>query len=271
MFNRSFVVAVLVLFLGLGVAGAAAAKKKADKAAKTENKADNTVTSTLLETPKDKVSYTIGWDIGNTLKKQFIDVDTNILLMGIEGAINKYDKLLTDEEMQQVMTDLRTEMQAKRADAQARQGETNRKEGEAFLAKNKLNKDVKVTASGLQYKVIVNGKGPKPKSSDTVQVHYAGTLIDGTEFDSSYKRGFPTTFPVTGVIPGWTEALQLMKVGSKWQLFIPSNIAYGERGAGENIGPNAALIFTVELLSIQEPEKKSDKPAAATMPKTEKK
>jgi FKBP-type peptidyl-prolyl cis-trans isomerase FklB len=135
---------------------------------------------------------------------------------------------------------------------QAEVAKKNKAEGEAFLAENKKKEGVKTTASGLQYKVIKPGKGKKPKSSDTVTVNYRGTLIDGTEFDSSYKRGQPATFQVSGVIPGWTEGLQLMEEGAKWQLFIPSNLAYGERGAGGVIGPNATLIFEVELLSIQE-------------------
>jgi FKBP-type peptidyl-prolyl cis-trans isomerase FklB len=135
---------------------------------------------------------------------------------------------------------------------QAEVAKKNKAEGEAFLAENKKKEGVKTTPSGLQYKVIKPGKGKKPKSSDTVTVNYRGTLIDGTEFDSSYKRGQPATFQVSGVIPGWTEALQLMEEGAKWQLFIPSNLAYGERGAGGVIGPNATLIFEVELISIQE-------------------
>jgi len=136
-------------------------------------------------------------------------------------------------------------------------GEKNRKEGEAFLAANKKKEGVKTLASGLQYKVIKPGTGKKPKSTDTVTTHYRGTLIDGTEFDSSYNRGQPATFPVHGVIPGWTEALQLMEEGAKWQLFIPSKLGYGERGAGQAIGPNATLIFEVELVSVQ--EKKEEK------------
>ncbi|OGS25857.1 MAG: hypothetical protein A2297_01440, partial [Elusimicrobia bacterium RIFOXYB2_FULL_48_7] len=143
---------------------------------------------------------------------------------------------------------------AKRDAEQSQKGGTNKKSGEAFLAKKKTEKGVKSTPSGLLYKVIVGGKGEKPKATDTVQVHYRGTMIDGTEFDSSYGRGVPATFPVNGVIRGWTEALQLMKVGSKWELYIPSELAYGERGAGEQIGPNSTLIFTVELLGIQKPE-----------------
>ena len=143
------------------------------------------------------------------------------------------------------------DMMAKQEAKAKAAAEKNSKDGEAFLAENKKKDGVKSTASGLQYKVIKAGDGVMPKGTDTVSVNYKGTLIDGTEFDSSYKRGEAATFPVSGVIKGWTEALQLMKVGSKWQLFIPSNIAYGERGAGGEIGPNATLIFEVELLSIK--------------------
>lgn len=258
MFRKLFVLAVSVLILCLGTGFAAAAKQKTSsatsKATVDVKKSTDSAAATLIETQKDKVSYSIGYDIGNTLKKQNIDVDTNILLMGIEGAINNYDKLMTDEQMQQAMNDLRSEMQAKRTQEQAKQGEANKKAGDAYLAKKKLEPGVKATLSGLLYKVVVGGKGAKPKSTDTVQVNYRGTTIDGKEFDSSYTRGVPATFPVTGVIKGWTEALQLMRVGSKWELYIPSSLAYGERGAGESIGPNATLVFTVELLGIQKPE-----------------
>ena len=159
--------------------------------------------------------------------------------------------MLSEEEMRTVMTAFQKEMAAKQAEMMKSQGEKNKKEGEAFLAENKKKEGVKTLASGLQYKVIKEGTGKTPKATDKVSTHYQGTLIDGTEFDSSYKRGEPATFPVNGVIPGWTEALQLMKVGSKWQLFVPSKLAYGEKGAGPIIGPNAVLIFTVELLAIK--------------------
>jgi FKBP-type peptidyl-prolyl cis-trans isomerase FklB len=138
-------------------------------------------------------------------------------------------------------------------------GETNKKQGDAFLAANKGKEGVVTLPSGLQYKILSAGTGPKPATSDSVVCNYRGTLIDGTEFDSSYKRGQPATFPVGGVIKGWTEALQLMPVGSKWQLFVPSELAYGERGTGADIGPNAVLIFEVELLSIQDKDQKKEK------------
>ncbi len=204
-----------------------------------------------LKTEKDKVSYSIGLEIGSSFKKQSIDIDTDAVAAGIKDAISSNKPLLTENEVKEVMTAFQKGMAAKQAEKMKGLAEKNGKEGEAFLAENKKKEGVKTTASGLQYKVITAGKGPMPKDTDTVSVNYRGTLIDGTEFDSSYKRGEAVSFPVNGVIKGWTEALQLMKVGSKWQLFIPSNIAYGERGAGGQIGPNATLIFEVELLSIQ--------------------
>jgi FKBP-type peptidyl-prolyl cis-trans isomerase FklB len=203
---------------------------------------------TVLKDQKDKVSYILGIDIGNNLKKQSIGVNPKILARGIEDVLAGAKPLLTDQEIQETMAAFQKEMMARQAEVAKR----NKTEGEVFLAENKKKEGVKTLPSGLQYKVIKAGKGKKPKSTDTVTVHYRGTLIDGTEFDSSYKRGQPTSFRASGVIPGWTEALQLMEEGAKWQLFIPSNLAYGERGAGGVIGPNATLIFEVELISIQE-------------------
>ena len=208
-----------------------------------------------LKTQKDKVSYSIGLDIGRNFKDQSIEIDPNLLAKGIQDAVSNGKRLLTEEEVQAVMTTFQQEMQAKAAAKGKEVGDKNLKEGAAFLAENKKKKDVVTLPSGLQYKVITEGKGKKPKAADTVTTHYRGTLIDGTEFDSSIKRGQPASFPVKGVIPGWTEALQLMPVGSKWQLFVPADLAYGPRGAGQQIGPNATLIFEVELLSILEGEK----------------
>ena len=204
-----------------------------------------------LKSEKEKVSYSIGLEIGSSFKKQAMDIDTDALAAGIKDAISANKPLLTENEIKEVMAAFQKGMAAKQAEKMKALGEKNSKEGDAFLAENKKKEGVKTTASGLQYKVITAGNGPMPKDTDTVSVNYRGTLIDGTEFDSSYKRGEAVSFPVNGVIKGWTEALQLMKVGSKWQLFIPSNIAYGERGAGGQIGPNATLIFEVELLSIK--------------------
>ncbi len=224
---------------------------------------------TELKTDKDKLSYSIGLNAGRNMKKslqmQSIDADLNLILKGIGDAFHDAKPLMSEQDVQATLTAFQKEMQAKQQEMMAKQqekmkaeGEKNKKEGEKFLADNKKKKGVKTLPSGLQYKVITEGKGKTPSATDTVTVNYKGTLIDGTEFDSSYKRGQPATFPVNGVIKGWTEALQLMKEGSKWQLFIPSDLAYGERGTpGGQIGPNATLIFEVELISVG--EKKEEK------------
>ncbi len=218
-----------------------------------------------LKDQKDKVSYSIGMDIGRNIKRQQLDINVDALAAGIRDTMTGDKTALSDEEAREVMNAYRTEMQSKQQSMAKEQGEKNKKEGEAFLAENAKKEGVKThtvklpngTNAVLQYKILTPGSGPKPSTNDTVITHYRGTLIDGTEFDSSYKRGEPATFPVTGVIKGWTEALLLMSVGSKWQLFIPSDLAYGERGAGRQIGPNATLIFDIELIGIQ------DKAAAA--------
>ncbi len=209
----------------------------------------------VLKDQRDKISYSIGINMGNNLKRQSIDVNPDALLQGIKDALSGGKALMTEQEINETMTAFQKEMKAKQVERSKELGEKNKKEGEAFLAENKKKDGVVILPSGLQYKVIKEGTGKTPKLTDTVTVNYRGTLIDGTEFDSSYRRGQPATFPANGVIAGWTEALQLMKVGSKWQLFIPYNLAYGERGAGRDIGPNATLIFDVELLSIKEDEK----------------
>lgn len=209
----------------------------------------------VLKDQRDKISYSIGINMGNNLKRQSIDVNPDTLLQGIKDALSGGKALMTEQEINETMTAFQKEMKAKQVERSKELGEKNKKEGEAFLAENKKKDGVVILPSGLQYKVIKEGTGKTPKLTDTVTVNYRGTLIDGTEFDSSYRRGQPATFPANGVIAGWTEALQLMKVGSKWQLFIPYNLAYGERGAGRDIGPNATLIFDVELLSIKEDEK----------------
>lgn len=205
---------------------------------------------TVLKNEKDKVSYSIGINIGSNFKSQSVDINPDILIKGIKDAISGSKLLMTEKEIQETLTAFQKELTAKQSELAKTLTERNKKEGEVFLAANKGKDGVKTTASGLQYKIIKDGNGQMPKATDTVTVNYRGTLVDGTEFDSSYKRGEPATFPLNGVIPGWTEALQMMKVGSKWQLFLPSAIAYGERGAGR-IGPNATLIFEVELLSVK--------------------
>lgn len=209
-----------------------------------------------LKEKKDKVSYAIGLDVGNAMKKQSIDIDTDIFVKGFKDALSGGKKLMTDDEIRETMTAFSREMADKQKETMNKLTEKNKQEGDAFLAENKKKDGVKTLPSGLQYKVITEGTGKTPKAGDTVTVNYRGTLIDGTEFDSSFKRGQPATFPVNGVIKGWTEALQLMKEGTKWQVFIPSDLAYGDKGAGGMIGPNAVLIFDVELISIKEAEKK---------------
>lgn len=201
---------------------------------------------------KDKLSYSIGMNIGHDLKRQSIDIDPDMLAKGLKDAFSGGQTLMTEDEARQTLADFQKEMVAKQQESMKVTGEKNRKEGEAFLSANKKKSGVKTLPSGLQYKIIQEGKGESPKATDTVTVNYRGTLIDGTEFDSSYKRGQPATFPVNGVIKGWTEALQMMKEGAKWELYIPSDLAYGERGAGNLIGPNAVLIFEVELVSIKQ-------------------
>jgi FKBP-type peptidyl-prolyl cis-trans isomerase FklB len=209
---------------------------------------------TGLKDQKDKASYSIGLELGNSLKKGKMDVNVDTLLQGLKDGLSGAKPLLTEEQVKETMTALQKEMTEKQAAASKEAGEKNAAAGEKFLAENKKKDGVKTTASGLQYKVLKEGTGESPKATDMVVTNYRGTLLDGTEFDSSYKRNEPATFPVNRVIAGWTEALQLMKPGSKYQLFIPSALAYGERAVGKDIGPNSALIFEVELLSIKLPD-----------------
>ena len=204
-----------------------------------------------LKSDKEKLSYSIGMDIGGNLKRGSVEVDPDVLAKGLKASYLGGKTLLSDDDAKTVLTEYQKTMMAKQAETMRKLGEKNKADGEKFLSENGKKEGVKTLPSGLQYKVITPGTGKSPKSTDTVTTQYKGTLIDGTEFDSSYKRGQPATFPVSGVIPGWTEALQLMKEGAKWRLFVPSNLAYGERGAGREIGPNATLIFEVELLSVQ--------------------
>ena len=225
-------------------------------AAKTGTTARAPVVLTL-KTPKDKASYAIGMNIGKSMHKDSVDIDLSILMRGIKDSMAGGKTLLTDDEAKAALTALQAEMVKK---MQAK--------GENFLSENKTKDGVVTLPSGLQYKILTEGTGPKPTAADTVVCNYKGTLIDGTEFDSSYKRGQPATFPVSGVIKGWTEALQLMPVGSKWQLFIPSELGYGARGGpGGAIGPYSALIFEVELLSIQpKAEVQTPKPTPSPTP-----
>jgi FKBP-type peptidyl-prolyl cis-trans isomerase FklB len=212
-----------------------------------------------LTTRKQKFSYALGMNIGSglgaNLKKQSVDVDPALVSQGLKDAMSGSKTRLTQEQAQAVLTDVQNEVKKLQQEKAQQAGAANKTEGDAFLAANKSKEGVVTLPSGLQYKILTAGTGPKPTASDSVKCNYRGTLINGTEFDSSYKRGQPATFAVGQVIKAWTEALQLMPVGSKWQLFVPSSLAYGERGAGAEIGPNATLIFEVELLSIEEKAK----------------
>ena len=208
-------------------------------------------TPLVLKTEKEKASYAMGMNFGTGLRKQSVDIAPAILARGLRDAFSNGKTLLTEDQMRAILTQLQNDMRKKQQELAQQLGEANKKEGMAFLEANKTKEGVVTLPSGLQYKVLQEGTGPKPAATDKVVCNYRGTLLDNTEFDSSYKRGQPATFPVNGVIKGWTEALQLMPVGSKWQLFIPAQLAYGDRGAGGQIGPNATLIFEVELLSIQ--------------------
>ena len=213
----------------------------------------------VLKTQKDKFSYALGMKMGANLQKQSVPVDPAILARGLKDGLAGGKTLLTDDEAQAALKAVQDELHAKQQAMVQQAASANKKEGEGFLAANKGKDGIVTLASGLQYKILKEGTGPKPAATDSVVCNYQGTLIDGKEFDSSYKRGQPVTFPVNGVIKGWTEALQLMPVGSKWQLFIPADLAYGDRGAGADIGPGATLIFEVELLSIQDKSKDKDK------------
>jgi FKBP-type peptidyl-prolyl cis-trans isomerase FklB len=206
---------------------------------------------TELKTQKDSVSYSIGLDIGKRLKQQSVEIDADLVARGIKDAESDSTRLLTEVQAESVINAFQQQISAKLDSVKKALGMKNKAAGEAFLEENKKKEGVKVLPDGLQYKVLKEGNGRKPKADETVTVNYRGSLIDGTEFDSSIKRGEPSTFRVNGVVKGWTEALQLMPVGSKWQLFIPPELAYGERGAGNVIPPNSTLIFEVELLSIK--------------------
>jgi FKBP-type peptidyl-prolyl cis-trans isomerase FklB len=220
-----------------------------------------------LTTDKAKTSYAIGADLGNKLKGQSIDVDTALLMRGMNDAISGAKPLMSDEEMRTSLTALSTQIRAKQTAMLKDMAEKNKGEGDAFLLENRSKEGVVSLPSGLQYKILKAGDGPKPSATDSVVCNYKGTLINGKEFDSSFKRGQPATFPVNGVIKGWTEALQLMPVGSKWQLFIPPDLAYGERGAGADIQPDSTLIFEVELISIQpKTQDKAPEKAPETQP-----
>lgn len=272
----SWILALLLAATGAAVAqGGSAAKNPATSSSKAtpqapEPKAQPSPSSqSPFKTTKEKASYALGMNVGSSLQRQSVDIDPDVFEKGLKDAMSGGKTLLTEEEARAALMELQNDVRAKQEEKTKLALENNKKEGDAFLAANKTKEGVVTLPSGLQYKILKQGTGPKPTAGDTVECNYRGTLINGTEFDSSYKRGQPATFPVSGVIKGWTEALQLMPVGSKWQLFIPPNLAYGERGTpGGEIGPNATLIFEVELLSIQ-PKPGEAKPEA-TKPEVKK-
>jgi FKBP-type peptidyl-prolyl cis-trans isomerase FklB len=204
-----------------------------------------------FKSDKERQSYAVGMNIGESIHRQPVELDVNLLVQGLKDSIAGSKTLLTDEEAKAALSELGQQVKTKQEDKAKQAAESSKKEGETFLAANKTKPGVVTTPSGLQYKILQPGTGPKPTATDKVVCNYKGTLINGTEFDSSYKRGQPATFPVGQVIKGWTEALQLMPVGSKWQLFVPADLAYGDRGAGNDIPPGTTLIFEVELLSIE--------------------
>lgn len=215
-----------------------------------------------LESVEQRLSYMVGTNMAKQFKRDGVEIDFDALKLGINDTMADKESRLSEEQVQETISTLQARAQERQQEELAAQqkeraeaSEKNKTEGAAYLSANAAKEGVVTTESGLQYKELTAGEGEKPEYNDTVSVHYKGTLIDGTEFDSSYKRNEPATFPVAGVIPGWVEALQLMNVGDKWELTIPSELAYGENGAGANIGPNATLVFEVELLSVTKPEK----------------
>jgi FKBP-type peptidyl-prolyl cis-trans isomerase FklB len=216
-----------------------------------------------LKTTKEKNSYAIGMEMGKGLKSQGIDLDSAVLMQGLKDALTDAKPLMSEEELRQVVTALQTEMRQKQMQAQETAAAENKTKGDAFLAANQKKEGVVVLPDGLQYKILTAGTGKKPVESDTVLCNYKGTFIDGQEFDSSAQAGKPVPFEVKNVIPGFKEVLQMMPVGSKWQVFIPSNLAYGERGAGGVIGPNSTLVFEIEVVSI-DANPASDVPSAPT-------
>lgn len=236
-----------------------AAKSSTSTTAKPGSAAAKKPAVLTLNTSREKASYAIGLNWGESMRRDSVDLDPNIILRGLKDGMSGSKALMTDEEAKAAFESFQTELRAQIA-------ENNKKQGDAFLAENKSKEGVVTLPSGLQYKILKEGTGPIPAADDSVVCNYRGTLLNSTEFDSSYKRGQPATFPVSGVIKGWTEALQIMPVGSKWQLFIPSELAYGKPGAPRGgIGPNSTLIFEVELMSIQ-PKAQTPAPKANPNP-----
>jgi FKBP-type peptidyl-prolyl cis-trans isomerase len=265
--RKSLILPAALLFAAAAVAGAQTAKPAQKPAAQPAAPAQPSGQQAgKPESVQDRASYVIGYNLGRTLKQNDVNANSDLIVKGLRDGLAGANGMLTDAEMQSTMQEFQKQVQTQQEAKQKVIGEKNKTEGEAFLAKNKARAGVKTTASGLQYEVEKEGTGPAPKATDTVTVNYKGTLMDGSTFDSSYDRGQPATFVLNQVIPGWTEGVSLMKVGSKYKFYIPAALGYGDKGAGNAIGPNSPLIFEVELLSIGEPKPAAGAPAGATQP-----
>jgi FKBP-type peptidyl-prolyl cis-trans isomerase len=264
--RKSLILPAVLLVTAAAVAGAQSGKPAAQKPAAQKPAAQPAQSSSQAGKPEalqDRASYVIGYNLGRTLKQNDVQANSDLIIKGLRDGLTGQNGVFTDAEMQTTMQEFQKQVMAQQETKQKAVGEKNKTEGEAFLAKNKARTGVKTTASGLQYEVEKEGTGPIPKPTDTVTVNYKGTLMDGSTFDSSYDRGQPATFVLNQVIPGWTEGVQLMKVGSKYKFYIPAALGYGDKGAGNAIGPNSPLIFEVELLSIGEPKPAPGAPAGA--------
>jgi FKBP-type peptidyl-prolyl cis-trans isomerase len=266
---RKLVTLAVVLLVGAAVtAGAQQTGQPAQQPAAAQAQPAAPPAAGKPESLQDRASYIIGFNLGRSLTTNDVKVNADLIIKGLRDALGNTPSVLSEAEMNETMQTFQQQVQQQQEAKRKAAGDKNKAEGEAFLAKNKERKEVKTTASGLQYEVLTEGTGPSPKATDTVTVHYKGTSIDGTVFDSSYPRGEPATFPLNRVIPGWSEGVQLMKAGSKYKFYVPAALGYGEQGApGGVIGPNETLIFEVELLSIGQPEP----PAPAEQPPTEQK
>lgn len=222
--------------------------------------------SAALSTLEQKSAYALGMKIGSDLKEKEVKLDSDAFMKGLKDGLGGVKPALSDEDMQQALMEFSRQMQAQQLAKLKAVAEKNLSEGQAFLAANKSKPGVKTTASGLQYKVLAAGKGPMPKAGEAVMVNYRGRLIDGSVFDDSFQRGQPAVFELEGIIKGWQEALQMMKEGDRWEIYIPSELAFGPQGAGPQIGPNAVLVFEVELIKVNPQPEKPAAPAKTAEP-----